>query len=392
MLGRHHLFAWSLVGALALGVGGLDPVAHAAETKPAERLHEAAVVAYRAGRLRQAIELWSDALKLDANWKYAYNLANTLYEVDDPMAAWSAVQQASALGPPERYVGQVAELLSKVRARLFKDRAWLVLDVATPGATVTRNGARWAPPWDLWTTDSESRIEVSAPGYETFSATIAHRIGARTDQRIELTPVVVTPPVEHRKGRLVVRGTPLGARVSVDGVDVGALPLDPLELPLGTVAVRVSQPGFIAETGDVAISAEREASLDFALRRVPAPASDLATPGWITFGGGLALAALGTGFYLWADATRDDLRALNAAPADHGAPDYTAYEKRYAATRSAFDDRLLAGQILLVAGGAAVVTGVTLVLLDGRAPEPGDATIGVVPLAGGAALVGGATF
>ena len=379
-----------MVVMLMLGVSGVgDRGAHAAETKPAERLHEAAVTAHRAGRLRQAIELWRDALKLDANWKYAYNLANTLYESGDGKDAWATLERADALQTPEKYAGLVAELRSKVRALLFKDHAWLALEVVPAGARVTLDGVPVEPPFEVWLTTTESTVEAVAEGFVTRTERVKHPLGNRTEVRFALA--AARPIEEPARGTLRIDGGPVGARVTMNGVELGALPMGPTSVLAGSAEIVVSHPGYVAATFQVLVRASLETPLTVALKRDVGPSAPngLATPGWVTLVSGIAVAGIGTGFYLWADSTLDELNALND-PATAVELGFDGYRERYNEVRGALDDRLLASQILFAVGGVAVATGITLILLDDA--QAGDGNVHVVPISGGGMVLGGASF
>jgi len=65
------------------------------------------------------------------------------------------------------------------------------------------------------------------------------------------------PPPAPPAGRLVVRSTPGGARVLVDGRDVGRTPVTLRELDRGTYAVRISRDGYQPQERRVSITAAR---------------------------------------------------------------------------------------------------------------------------------------
>ena len=386
----------ALVLTLVLGSGAM--AGEPRSPRPAERLHDAAVGAYRAGRLRQAIELWRDALRLEPVWKYAYNLANTLYEADDGLEAWQALKQAEALSPPEKYLGQVVELGTKVRALLYKDHALLVLTVALEGAAapdgvprdppvgwvVKRDGAPWDAPFEAWVAAPETVIEVAAPGFVPRREVVKTPVGERVALTIALAPVPAAPVV----GVLAVDYRPHGARVIVAGVERGVTPLM-LELPPGEIDITIAAAGFVERmvTGRVAAGAETRLEGELAPVVVPEVGPSLALPGWTSLIGGGVLVGLGVGALVWADDTRDDLRALNADPGT----DFDVYSRRYDSLEGAFEDRRLASQVLIVGGGLAVVGGVVMLLLDDGAPAPRE-SLRLVPVPGGAALLGGASF
>ncbi len=359
--------------------------AHAAPT-PAERLHDAAMVAHRGGRLRQAVELWRDALKLEPAWKYAYNLANSLYELGEGRASWEALAVVDTLEPPEaKYAPLALELRSKVRALLYKDHA-LLLPQVPDGALVLYEGERLRPPYAIWTQTPETTIAVSLPGYVTQVINAKTPIGQATELLVTLEPAPVAPS----RGKLDLTSATEGIRVAVAGEEHD-LPVV-LSLAPGRYEVVASAPGHVARTYPIELVADVTTPLSLTLERV-APttvAPDLATPGWISIAAGVALVGAGTGFLLWADSTRDDMRGLTRDNAIR-ILGYPAYAGRYDELEADFEGQRLASQVFLVAGGVSVVTGVVLLLLD-ESPAASDANVQVVPMRGGGAIVGGASF
>lgn len=102
---------------------------------------------------------------------------------------------------------------------------------------------------------------------------------AAATQRVVAPPQPVTPAPESKKaaakaetkvvepvGRLLVRSTPTGASVSVDGVAKGVTPLALRELAMGTRNITVARRGYLPETRKVVITSARPArSLDVRL-------------------------------------------------------------------------------------------------------------------------------
>jgi hypothetical protein len=73
-------------------------------------------------------------------------------------------------------------------------------------------------------------------------------------------------------GRLLVRSTPSGATVSVDGIEKGSTPLALRDVEYGTHTITVARPGYVSESRRVALSASRPSrSLDVALAAVAQP-------------------------------------------------------------------------------------------------------------------------
>ena len=80
------------------------------------------------------------------------------------------------------------------------------------------------------------------------------------------TDVVVPPPAAEVKpaagpttGRVIVKSTPTGATVSLDGKVRGHTPVTIRELTFGTHALVVSRAGFATDTRDFSVSADRPA-------------------------------------------------------------------------------------------------------------------------------------
>ncbi len=152
---RAAKFSWRLgLGACLVSVAmvGLGSVPAAAAEAPAsdpsliaaEHLHDKAAEAYKRDAKTEAIELWREALRLKPSWKYAYNLANTLFETGQPLQAHEFVQRTEALGIPAQFRANLGLLKARVREDLHVDGyAWLLLTVEPADARVTRDGQPW---------------------------------------------------------------------------------------------------------------------------------------------------------------------------------------------------------------------------------------------------------
>ena len=101
------------------------------------------------------------------------------------------------------------------------------------------------------------------------------------------TPNAAEPPADAQTaaappaatGRLLIRSTPAGARVVLDGRDVGETPLTVRDVARGAHTVRVVRDGYVADQRRVIVSAARPAqSLTIALSR-PAAAAQSTLPG-----------------------------------------------------------------------------------------------------------------
>ena len=106
---------------------------------------------------------------------------------------------------------------------------------------------------------------------------------ARIGALVAVAAVILIPSVVEaqrgRTGRLVLSGDQPGAEVYVDAELIGEMPIDPLELPVGEHALRVTRPGYTELTEVFRIRPRRETRvqvdllpISMALRVVTDPA------------------------------------------------------------------------------------------------------------------------
>jgi serine/threonine protein kinase len=132
---------------------------------------------------------------------------------------------------------------------------------------------------------SESAVpEGSRPAETTGAATPgrsapADRSGSAAPPRaVASAPAEPAPAPVPRRGRLIVRSTPPGARVAIDEVVRGITPLDLPNLALGSYTIRVSRQGYEDQTRRVSLTARAPAATSaFRLRAEPSQA-DSAPP------------------------------------------------------------------------------------------------------------------
>ena len=128
--------------------------------------------------------------------------------------------------------------------------------------------------------NSGSAVRELTEGAVREPATVATPGTPGTD--VSLTPNAAQPPAGARTlaatpaaaGRLLIRSTPAGARVVLDGRDVGKTPLTVREVARGAHTVRVVREGYVAAQRRIIVSAARPAqSLTIALARPARPST-----------------------------------------------------------------------------------------------------------------------
>jgi serine/threonine-protein kinase len=134
-----------------------------------------------------------------------------------------------------------------------------------------------------------------------------------TENAVPAAPKPAAPPparpaaVEPEGGRILVRSTPAGARVAVDGKDYGRTPVAVRELTNGAHRVRVTHEGYIAAERRVTITASRPSqSLTIPLSREPEAAAargaaPLTPPASQSFAGSLVVDSRPSGAKVYVD-------------------------------------------------------------------------------------------
>jgi serine/threonine-protein kinase len=133
---------------------------------------------------------------------------------------------------------------------------------------------------------SSDAVDVSAPARaheEPVAPPQPARAAAEDPKPVAATtpavPAIAEKKVSIESGRLVVRSTPPGAAVAVDGQSRGITPLALGDLAFGAHAIEVSHPGHDTRRRRVTLSERRPArSLDFELRPTSVPAAAAPAP------------------------------------------------------------------------------------------------------------------
>lgn len=188
-------------------------------------------------------------------------------------------------------------------------------------------------------------------------------------------------------GWLLVDVSPQTAVVAIDGDDIPTGVA--LGLPVGRHLMSASSPGLVDQIAAFEITAGEARHLEVSLKAVaqalpepqlqaPPPrgpetssassaGADLALAGWITAGGGLAIALAGVGMNVWGIDTARAADAYSQPKSGLSSEDRLAL---YGSLSDSADTRLYAAYALYGAAGLAVATGVVLVVLDGTGDEP----------------------
>jgi len=151
---------------------------------------------------------------------------------------------------------------------------------SSAGREFTENAVADAPKKDADTARGLGRAEAPAatptPAKDSSGPVRpAPAPTASTGRKPDTTPAAATAaaaPSAAASGRLLIRSTPDGAAVSVDGRDYGKTPATVRDLSHGPHQVRVTRDGYAAQDRRVVLSSSRPSqSVNVAMVRTPAP-------------------------------------------------------------------------------------------------------------------------
>ncbi|HMD37102.1 MAG TPA: PEGA domain-containing protein, partial [Vicinamibacterales bacterium] len=139
--------------------------------------------------------------------------------------------------------------------------------------------------------------EAAQPRATAAASTSAPAASAASAAQAAPQPATLrkTIPTAAQVGRILVRSTPAGARVAVDGHEYGVTPVIVRDLAVGTHTVHVARDGFVAEERHVRITRSRPSQpMEVTLARPRATAA-------ATFTGGLSVDSRPSGARVFLD-------------------------------------------------------------------------------------------
>jgi hypothetical protein len=299
---------------------------------------------------------------------------------DPPKTVAPASPAASTAKPPAPNASPAARAAQWARSGEAKFAAE---DYA--GAQVDFTNAELAEPaaWHQWylghSEDHLGHYRAALAAYEKLVAASPASLGKVAKNLPEASERIAA--IKAMPGEIHVEATPASAVLTVDGAEqTGASPFD-LKLPPGSHSLRLSAPGFEAETVDIDVAYAVSRTLSLSLHEVPppplpppppAPPVDVAPPpppppawpvprrtlGWAAGGLAIVSAGFGTAFGIVALQSNSSFKDVPTLGRAYRAQDFAVYSD--------------------VSFGAAVALGATslVLLLGGGSP---DATAAQAP-------------
>jgi len=145
-----------------------------------------------------------------------------------------------------------------------------------PPQEFTESAIREVPPDTRAGSPSPAAADAAVPTDAKPAASPAH--APAPAPRADTASHPAATPATPSTGRLLIRSTPAGARVTIDGRDAGRTPVTERSVAMGAHTIRVTRDGYVAEERRVTMTAARPSqTLAFELDRARSPAPGNAT-------------------------------------------------------------------------------------------------------------------
>ena len=286
----------------------------AADPTPADK-SQGAVLKKRADeameslRYASALEDYSEAYRLTGDTSLLYNRARVLEALERFGEALDELERFSREATPQlrSRVPRLKELVNDLSARV----ATLTVNCTTPGARVlVREKVVGTTPLDgpVRMNAGTAEVEVVAEGYVPFKQTIdLPKAGA-----ITLDVFLVA---REARGQLVVRSTPEGADVRIDGKSLGRAPTE-AQLAPGNHVIVVSRDGFVDKKASAVVIEGQSKTVDVTLERPP----PITSKWWFWTGIGVVVVGVAVVSVVYALTTEKDAGRGDIAPGQVSGP------------------------------------------------------------------------
>ncbi len=247
---------------LTLCVLGPSPVLAQDNPQYAEK-KAAATEAYQAGRFEEAAILFKEAFEIESRGNLLYNVAICYDKAGNTAEAVTWYQRFVDAVPDAKRGPQVQQRIDELRRTLAGRYEEVAVSTAPPGAVIfvddKAKGAMGTAPVSFKLLPGTYTIIAELDGHEPTRKKITLSEGRPAAVDLRLTP-------SGSVGELSILVSEPGARISVDGKDVGRSPLDaPLRLRRGPHEVRVEKPGYAATTRQVEVKARDKQRISISL-------------------------------------------------------------------------------------------------------------------------------
>lgn len=334
-----------------------------AERKKAKAHYQRGYEHYNRGEYDEAIAELVLAISYERRLEFLYNIALAYEKKSDFKNARAYLEEVLERAPTRAWRKKARARLESVgeAERVFLSRGLVELRVTPDGARVAVDGeARGqAPLAPLELPVGRHEVRVNAPGFAEAIETVVVEGGERQTLSVALAPLT----------GLRLRVAHAGARVRVDGRDVGVGPLDTrVEVEVGRHEVVVEAEGYERWARAVDAAAGVDAELSVELERQGGRGW-----AWGVAGLGAAVAATGVVFHVLAD---DDQAEVDQLRESFYGKVRTITQREAAEAEGRAATNRTVSAVLYGVGGATMLGGLVWALV-GSGDEEGEGSVSV---------------
>ncbi len=351
------------------------------DRRAAERLSDEGIALAKQKKFAAAVEKFEAALKLYPHPVIMHNLCRAYEELNDKRRAYEYFARALQQDYPFATDGRTR--LNRLTAELSTTHARLLVRV-TPSQSKTvvtmadgKIETFVTAPFSAWVKAGETQISITNPEFKGVQETRTFKAGDEKELTYVLTPL-------PKLGFLRVSVNVPGATVSLSGRNLGKTPLQSQTVEAGAYQLEISAEGY--EPWLEPVTVEKDTVTELSITLVPRdgvpkpiPAETRGTPswvGWTLIGSGVAMAGGGAGVFMLAKDEADALGRRYAVVEGEANDNEEAYLDE-------FDRKVVPLNALstglFIGGGALVVTGAVLLLVDPEEPMPAAPNNAFVP-------------
>lgn len=360
---RSFLVILCLALCLPFGVVAGGGAAHAGpeeDRRAAEKLSDEGISFAKQKKFALAVERFEAALKLYPHPVIMHNLGRAHEELGDIGRAYDYF--ANALQQDYSFATDGRERLTRIGATLAKTHARVVVRVTPSQSKVVVTMADGQiethvfSPFSMWVKAGETIFSLSNPAFKGLQENVQFKAGEERELEFVLTPL-------PRLGFLRVSVNVPGASVTLSGKPLGKTPLQSATVEAGAYQLEITAPGYAPHLGAVTIEKDAVTEVTVTLEPhdgvlKPMVRATTGTPswvGWTLIGSGLAVGAGGAGVFMHAVSRA---RYVETVYADVGGDEFQDAVDRIVLPLN------IGANVMMIAGGGAIVTGLILLLAD----------------------------
>lgn len=353
---RVLIVTWLTIGLTAFGSPSVRAEMQDFQRIKAKKLEAQARVFYGTGKFVEAANSFRAAFNANSDARYIFNVGKCYERLNDPLEAANYYRRYLELVPNAKDRKSIEETIRKLQYQSKSDWARLTILTQPVGANVYLDdrgkGVIGITPFTRSLPPGRYKVLIDRKGHDSASLTLT--LAKQQSRRLS---VVLKPHL----GYLRVSTDRRKVRMILDGIELASVPKSALRLKTGVHYLLVEKKNHRPVFRRVKIEREKTEQMKIKLDRLPIRIKHSTYWPWAWASTSIGVAALVTGmtFSLLAKGDQDRANSFDKTGSN-------ASRDKLDSIRSSARKKALVGNILLGVGGAAVITGAVLFVLDWR--------------------------